>query len=560
MLRSLHIRNLAVIDALSVEFGPGFNVLSGETGAGKSIVFTALGLLLGDRADSGLVRAGEERAQISAEFSLAPDGRAMRWLNEQELGDADAPAQLLLRRQLQEGGQSRAFINGHPVNLRQLKELAECLVDIHGQHAHQLLLRGDEQRALVDDYGELHEPVAILAAQHARLLQIKQLLTASGGGGQEHAQRAELLRYQLEELDALAPDRAEFDALEAEFRSLDEVDALLLQAASASELLYAGNESLYDRSAAALSALQECARIDARFEAALAACEQAQISLKEAGQAAADVAESIEPDPSRLAEVSQRLDRYQDLARKHRCAPVELAEHWQSLQTELAALEAASGDLEALSEEQKQLRQAYDSNSLALSQQRQQVAKQLAAQIQDTLRPLGLPHAQFEIAVKHQPQASRSANGQDSVEYRISANPGQPAAALSKVASGGELARSSLAIQVVCLAHAPVPVLLFDEVDVGISGGIAEVVGRRLKQLAAQNQVFCVTHQPQVAALADQHFGVRKRVEKGATFTDVECLNQAQRVEELARMLGGLKITEQTVAHATEMLAAATSD
>ncbi|MGJ8670847.1 MAG: DNA repair protein RecN, partial [Oceanococcus sp.] len=304
----------------------------------------------------------------------------------------------------------------------------------------------------------------------------------------------------------------------------------------------------------ALQQLQQLCEIDPRFEAALKLCDQAQIDIKEAASLCEDLASDIDPDPQALQAVSQRLDSYQSQARKHRVQPEDLGTHWQQLQNELKHLESGEQDLQALKQQREALTQQYQELSLSLSKARQQAAKTLGTAISEAVRPLGLPHAACEIVVEWQSDAKRSPHGQDRIELRVAMNPGHQAAPLAKVASGGELARTSLAIQVVCLNQSPVPVLLFDEVDVGIGGGVAETVGRRLKDLAAGYQVFCVTHQPQVAALADTHFQVSKQVVSGQTQTEVHALTETNRIEELARMLGGVNITAQTRSHAQEML------
>ncbi len=553
-LTSLHIRDFAIISALDIDFAAGFTVFSGETGAGKSILFDALGLALGDRADSAAIRSGASRTEVTACFDLDQLPGVREWLSERELLDPDEPQELQLRRQLKSQGQGRAFINGTPSNLSLLRELSQQLIDIHGQHAHQSLLRAGEQRRLLDAYGGLDPQIQQLTELCRELQTIRRQRQQLSGGGEELRQRQELLRYQLEELDELQPEAADLEQLEADFRRQSEAENLLQQAATASNLLYAGDQSLYDQLQQALHALSEASEIDPRFSEALQLCEQAQISIKEAAQSSDALAADIDPDPETLAQLTRRLDSYQGLARKHRVSPADLPQHWQTLREELVALEGSAQSEEELRAREARLMKAYREAAQALSRARQKAATELAQAITETVRPLGLPHASCEIAVEHRPEASPQPAGLDQIEFRVAMNPGQPPAALAKVASGGELARTSLAIQVVCLDQSPVPVLLFDEVDVGIGGGVAEVVGRRLKQLAKRYQVFCVTHQPQVAALADTHFGVSKQVDKGQTETRITALTETARIEELARMLGGVRITAQTRSHAEEML------
>ncbi len=554
-LISLHIRDFAIIAELHIDFAAGFTVLSGETGAGKSILFDALGLALGDRADSSVVRSGASRSEVSAEFSLARLPEVRRWLEQQGLLDEDEPDHLLLRRRIHTEGQNRAFINGAPSKLAQLRELAELLVDIHGQHAHQSLLKPTEQRRLLDAYGGHDSALTALHDTFQAWQEVMRQLARLEGGDTDTAQRQDLLRYQLQEFDELEPQPEDFARLEADFRRQSEADKLLQQAATASNLLYAGENSLYDQLQTGIQALQHAAGIDPGFEAALHCCEQAQISLKEAAQISDDLAADIDPDPTALRQISQRLDEYHAMARKHRVSPEELADKGAQLRQELQALESAETDREALGVQRDRLLQEYRERSEALTRLRQASAEKLGEAISRTVRPLGLPHAQCEVRVEHRPELAPQSHGQDQIEFLVAMNPGQAAAPLGKVASGGELARTSLAIQVVCLNQSPVPVLLFDEVDVGIGGGVAEVVGRRLQELSAGYQVFCVTHQPQVAALADTHFAVSKAIDAGQTYARIDKLPQDRRVEELARMLGGVKITAQTRSHAQEMLA-----
>ncbi len=553
-LLSLHIRDFAIIHEIQVDFSTGFTVFSGETGAGKSILFDALGLVLGARADTAVVRDGAQRSDVSAIFDLSVNPAARAWLQEQGLDDPDDDdSELVIRRQIQASGQSRAFINGAPAKLGQLKALSEHLIDIHGQHAHQSLLKPAAQRHLLDNFAQLSNELATVREANAALNEIEQKLERLAQG-EDLSQRRELLRYQLNELDELEPSAEDFERLEHDFKIQAEAERLLHRAGRAHEQLYGGESSLYDQTQQVMQGLSEVSSFDPRFAEAHALCEQAQIQLKEAAGLCEDLVGEIEPDPQALQVLSERLDSYQNQARKHHTSPQALGELWQQMNVELEHLESSEQNLDQLNEHLKAARAEYDKASLDLSSKRQIGASKLAEAITTAVRPLGLAHARCEVAVAHNPQASPTAHGQDRIELRVAMNPGQSAGPLSKVASGGELARTSLAIQVVCLDQSPVPVLLFDEVDVGIGGAVAETVGRQLKALAAHYQVFCVTHQPQVAALADSHFQVSKQVENGQTRTAVDALNDESRIDELARMLGGVKITDQTRAHAQEML------
>lgn len=553
-LLSLHIRDFAIIHEIDVDFSAGFTVFSGETGAGKSILFDALGLVLGDRADSAVVRDGASRSEVSAIFAIGENVAAKAWLEEQGLDDPDeGNDELVIRRQIQTAGQSRAFINGAPAKLTQLKALSEHLLDIHGQHAHQSLLKPAAQRDLLDNFGRLNNELEAVRQASETLTELDQRIEQLSRGD-DLSQRRELLRYQLNELNELEPSAADFEQLEHDFRVQSEAEHLLQQAGHAHERLYSAENSLYDQVQSVLQGLAGVRDFDARFAEAQDLCSQAQIQIKEAAGLCEDLSGEIEPDPQALKALSQRLDSYQSQARKHHTTPEELGQHWQRLSAELAELESSEHDLDQLSERREAALQDYKQAADALSEQRHRVAKTLGDAITTAVRPLGLAHARCEIDVTSSASASHGPHGQDRIELRVAMNPGQSAGPLSKVASGGELARTSLAIQVVCLDQSPVPVLLFDEVDVGIGGGVAETVGRQLKALAAHYQVFCVTHQPQVAALADTHFQVSKHIQDGQTQTQVVALTPEARVDELARMLGGVKITDQTRAHAREML------
>ncbi len=557
MLRNLKIRNLAVIHDVTVSLNDGLTVLSGETGAGKSILIDALGLLLGDRADNQAIRAGAERAELAASFELARDSAAMDWLCERDLQDPDDPETLHLRRTLPREGQSKATINGSPVPVRQLRELGACLVEIHGQHEHQSLTLSARQRDILDGYGGHAAQRDELAGHCQRLAEIDQQIAELDALGDDGAQRSEFLRYQLQELEELAPAAGEFSELELEFRRLSRYDAVLADATAAVDGLYEADTNAHAQIAAALLRLQNAAACDPAFAEAAELCQQAEIAAQEAALAAQGALDRQDSDPERLAWLSQRLDTYQNLARKHRVAPGDLAEHADALTRELERLEHADAHLDRLRAQYQSALDDYRQAAATLSTLRQASAERLSQMVSDTLQPLGLPHARFQVSVKAQPERPPAALGSDEIGFLVTMNPGQPPAALAKVASGGELSRTSLALQVVCIDQSPVPVLLFDEVDAGIGGAVAEVVGRRLRDLGAHYQVLCVTHQPQVAAQAHAHLRVSKKVTTGQTFTVIETLDPDQRVAELARMLGGLEITEQTAAHAREMLALA---
>lgn len=554
MLRHLHIRQFAIVDELEIEFEPGMTVLTGETGAGKSILIDAIGLLLGDRADSESVRDGAKRAEITAEFDLADATQASAWLTERELTDEDEPGQCLIRRSIGADGRGRATINGSAVTVRDLKELGESLLDIHGQHAHQSLLKGTEQRDLLDDYGghlELRGQLAGVCQDH-RLAEER---LASLTGAEDHSQRMDFLRYQIAELEALKLGEDELIELEAEHRRLANSGRLLEDGQRALALLY-GEEggSSYDLISQAATLLGNLGELDEALNEIAQSADSARIQIQEAAGSLRNHLEAMDLDPARLDWVNNRLTAIHDLARKHHVPPEELPAHLLALREELNGLENAGEEIGKLESRLTELREQYGELASKLHKARNKTAKDLASRIQGIVRELGMPQAVFEIAVESLNDEALHTSGADRIEFRICANPGQTARPLSKVASGGELSRISLAIQVIAANSTQVPSLIFDEVDTGIGGGVAEIVGRQLKTLGATRQTLCVTHLPQVAAQASQQLFVSKEVVDGQTRTAIRTLENTERVEELARMLGGVEITEQTRAHAQEML------
>lgn len=560
MLHHLHIRQFAIIEELDIEFGPGMTVLSGETGAGKSILIDALGLLLGDRADSDSVRDGAKRAEISAEFGLQDAPQASAWLEERELSDEDEPLNCLIRRSISSDGRGRATVNGAPVTVRDLKELGESLLDIHGQHAHQSLLKGDEQRDLLDDFGKhmaLRQKIADVCKQHRDAL--KKLHDLSGSG-EDHARRLDYLRYQIQELDALAMGETELVELETEHKRLANAGRLLEDGQRALALLYGDDGgSGYDLTGQAAGLLQALGNVETAFSDIAETVESARIQIQEAANSLRHDLEGMDLDPARLDWVNNRLTAIHDLARKHHVNPEELPAHFESLKAELAQLDNAGEEIAALEQQCIDCRAQYQDLAAKLHKARNKTAKDLASRIQAIVRELGMPQAEFLIAVEAREDEELHSSGSDRIEFRICANPGQTARSLNKVASGGELSRISLAIQVIAADSTQVPSLIFDEVDSGIGGGVAEIVGRQLKTLGSSRQALCVTHLPQVAAQARQQLFVYKKVQDGNTRTAIRVLEGNDRIEELARMLGGVEITEQTRAHAEEMLLQAAS-
>lgn len=552
MLRHLHIRNFALVEHLELEFAPGMSVLSGETGAGKSILLDALGLTLGDRADSSVVRHGTERADISATFELGDIPAVHDWLKEHAL---DSEEECILRRTVNADGGSRAFINGQPVPLTSLRELGEQLVDIHGQHAHQSLLKRDLQRQLLDDFAGLGTEVLTLNGHYRQWRALHDELERLRQAQQEREARLELLRYQVDELEKLNLTADELAELDAEHGRLANATRLAEGSQQIAALLQDDEETsairLLERG---LSQLQELQGYDTRLTPACELLEGAIIQAKEGAGELRHYADNIDIDPQRLQEVEQRLGAIHDLSRKHRVDSSELPGLLLTLQEELGNLEASENRFGALEGEITALRKHYEKEADAISAKRNAAAQQLSQRVTANMQELGMGGGRFEIAVDQGDRDEPSPHGWDRIELLVTANPGQPLRPLAKVASGGELSRISLAIQVITAGSGGIPTLIFDEVDVGVGGGTAEIVGRQLRRLGSERQVLCVTHQPQVAAQGHHHFQIRKSSSKGATRTEVRPLNGEERVAEVARMSGGVEITEQTLSHAREMI------
>ncbi|MCR4465104.1 DNA repair protein RecN [Burkholderia sp. SCN-KJ] len=549
MLRHLSIRDFVIVAALDLEFDSGFTVFSGETGAGKSILIDALALALGERADASVVRAGCGRADITAEFT--PHDRVARWLDEHAF---DAEDTVMLRRVIDANGRSRAFINGTSATLAQLRELGEMLVDIHGQHAHQLLMRPDAQRELFDTHAGLAGDAANVARAWRVWRDATQAIDAAKAHERELQLEREKLAWQLAELDKLAPQPGEWDEVGSEHKRLSHSANLIAGVQGALNALSEADDAMLPQLGAIVSKLRSLADYDTGLGDALASLEPAEIQLQEAVYSLSHYAQRLDLDPARLAQVETRLDALHSTARKFRLPPDTLHEEHAARRAQLAALDAAA-DLGALEAAQAKAWEAYLADAKHLSTARAQAAKALGTAVTAGMQELSMAGGSFEVALV--PLADGGPHGLEQVEFRVAGHPGVPLRPLAKVASGGELARISLALAVIASAASPTPTLIFDEVDTGIGGGVAEVVGRLLHQLGRDRQVLCVTHLPQVAARGDHHFQVAKGAdERGGTVSSVVPLDKASRVEEVARMLGGLEITATTRKHAKEMLAA----
>ena len=550
MLRTLSIRDFVIVDALELEFHAGFTVLTGETGAGKSILIDALALALGERGDASVVRADCERADIVAEFDVERLPELVQWLRAAELeGD---PGSMLLRRVIDQGGRSRAFINGRPATLGQLREAGDWLVDIHGQHAHQSLLKADAQRTLLD----AHAGLAPLAAEVAGAYRHWQKLAQARSEYETHAAQRnaerEQLQWQARELEQLALQPGEWEAVQSEHTRLAHAAGLIEGVQAAIDGLSEADAACLPLLSAAGTRLEGLLAYDARLREALELIRSGEAQVQEAVYALRHYADRLELDPQRLAAVESRMEAIHGSARKFRLAPQELPQHLIQLQTRLAEIEIAS-NLEALARQEQQARAAYFDLAATLGAGRKKAAAKLAKEVTQAMQGLAMAGGKFEVALKPYPPEG-SVHGAEQVEFLVAVNPGMEARPLARVASGGELSRISLAIQVVTSKAALVPTLIFDEVDAGIGGGVAEIVGRQLQVLGRERQVLCVTHLPQVAAQADWQWSVSKFGAKGRAKTAVVALDQKGRVEELARMLGGTEITATTRKHAAEML------
>ena len=547
MLAQISISNYTIVSTLEMEFSPGMTVITGETGAGKSIMLDALGLCIGDRADPKTVRHGCEKAEIIAGFDITNIPQATAWLKDRDLHTGD---ECLLRRVVTADGRSRAYINGSVSTLQDCAELGTVLIDIHSQHAHQSLLRKTIQRELLDAYAG-HKPLMRTVEECASdWLRKRRELELLVGAKDEHSGRTQLLSYQVEELDALDLQKGELSALEAEQNLLANADQILTDAHQALEQA----EELDNGAQKALKLLSAEVHSTDAANSARGLLESAAIQLSEARLEIQQHIDSVKVDPERLGAVQRRLENIYDIARKHRVLPETLDSLHQSLREELQGLADGGERMTQLEQEMAELAQQYEADAARLGEKRRSAAKKLVKKTSALLTSLAMEGCQFEIALTPLKNADPHPHGREEIEFLISTNPGAPPRPLGKIVSGGELSRISLAIGVVTADTATVPSMVFDEVDVGIGGAVAEVVGKLLQTLAERSQVLCVTHLAQVAAQGTHHLQVTKNSSDKAVETALRNLDTEEKVEEIARMLGGVKITPQTLAHAREML------
>jgi len=553
MLHRLFIRDFVIVDRLELDFDAGFGALTGETGAGKSILIDALSLALGERADSSVVRTGCERAEVSAEFDVLADSQLAVWLGANDF-ESDG---CLLRRVVDNGGRSRGYINGAPATLGQLREAAEFLADIHGQHVHQSLLRADAQRALLDAHAGLTALACEVAEKYRIWHKLREARVHAERDASASVRERETLDWQVKELRSLAFEPAQWQDDNQEHSRLSHAASLIEGTEAALSAIEEGSGSnendvaLLPLLESMLVRLQGLSGYDAELNEPIDLLQSAQVQLQEASYALRRYQGKLELDPQRLAELEQRITAVLALARKHRLSPEDLPRQLEQLEARLDELSLLV-DASALAEREATAHKDYEAVAMRLSEGRARTAVELSQAVTAAMQQLAMAGGSFEITLEKLPEGV--AYGLESVEFLVSANAGQPLRPLAKVASGGELSRIGLAIQVIASQAGQVPTLIFDEVDVGIGGRVAEIVGRMLHELGQTRQVLCVTHLPQVAACADWQWSIAKEEQGGSTLSRVAPLDRAGRIDELARMLGGVKITETTRRHAAELL------
>lgn len=553
MLSQLTVHNFAVVKSLDIEFHNGMTAITGETGAGKSIALDALSLCLGSRADANWVRPGQEKAEISAVFTLAADSPAYQWLISNEF---DTDEDCVLRRVIQRDGRSKAWINGTPVPLSQQKSLAPLLVNIHGQHEHQLLLKEDHQLSLLDSYARHQHLLDKVQEDYRNWASVEKQYQHYQQQKEELEAQRQLLEYQVNELNEFALTDGEFEELDQKHKRLSNSKVLLEAGVFALNALYEGeHNNAAGLVQSASQRLEEAAEMDTALTPINQLLQQAKVHIEEAALELRQYQDDLELDPGELQIVEERLSTAINLAKKHQIPGAELSQQHKKLISELNSLEQAGEHAEQLDEERQQARKTYRDSAQKLSNSREQAAKELSQKISQSMHELNMPHGRFVIQVEHDASARATRLGTDQVDFLVTTNPGQPIQSLNKVASGGELSRISLAIQVMTATQKTVPTMMFDEVDVGVSGPTAAIVGSMLQKLGKTSQVICVTHLPQVAAKAHHQLQVSKTTDGAETETAVTALSNEQRVIELARLLGGDKVTDMAKANAKELLA-----
>jgi DNA repair protein RecN (Recombination protein N) len=551
MLLNLNIINLAVVKSLNLSLQKGMSVLTGETGAGKSILLTALGLALGDRADSDYVRPNAKRAEINLDFDLTDAPLAKQWLEDNDLNDEQ---QCFIRRIINQDGGSKAYINNRPVTLQSLKQLSCLLVEIHGQHTHLTLVEPEQQRLLLDTFANNQKLLDQVQHKYQTWKQTSSELNKLIKASTDQIEREDLLRYQLEELQQLDLENFNYSVLSEEHDKLANLGQILSEGQTQLDSLYQNEQqSVNQMLNHSISALSDLSQFSPEFDEISGILSEAQIHVEEASQQLRRYLDTQEVDPQRLTWLENQIGIIQDISRKHQTSPTQLPELALHLEQELNNISHSSERIEELSQTSQRLLTEYKGLGAQLSKNRNQNGQKLQKKTSETIKELGMPQGEFLVSVIYDSDETPKANGNDKIEFLVSANPGLPAKPLAKVASGGELSRISLAIQVTTSTDKTTPTMIFDEVDAGIGGGIAEIVGQKLRSLSNNRQVLCVTHLPQVASQAHQHLYVKKDQQQ-TTSSTVSLLDTNEQIEEIARMLGGVNITENTLAHAKEML------
>lgn len=552
MLTQLTVHNFAIVQQLDIELNSGMTTITGETGAGKSIAIDALSLCLGSRGEAAMVRPDCSKADISAQFNLDDNPLARQYLSEQDL---ELDSDCIIRRTISSEGRSRGYINGSAVPLAQLKALGQLLINIHGQHAHQGLIRQDNQLQLLDNYAGHKELLDQVKLSYRHWQSLNRELKKLQDEQQQNQAKLQLLEYQVEELDQFDLKPGEYEEIEQEHRRLANGEELQHNCHSLLQQLSDGDEfSIENAMQQAVSSMENLIDMDQQLSPLLEMMNDALIQLQESSTELRSYGENIELDPSRLAEVDERLSLAMQLGRKHNVLPQQLAEFHQQLRQELGQITGCDARIEAIQQQLLDAETQYYQAAQAVSHSRQKQADILAKLITKSMRKLGMEHGQLQIDVQQLSGQSITPMGQDQVDFLVSANPGQPLQPLNKVASGGELSRISLAIQVITAKKITTPTLIFDEVDVGISGPTAATVGKLLRELGRSTQVLCVTHLPQVAGCGHQQLQVEKQTDGKSTHTNMRPLNRPSRIKELARLLGGNSISDHTLANAEELL------
>lgn len=556
MLTQLVVENIALVDRLELEFAGGMSVITGETGAGKSIMLDALGLALGDRAESGLIAGTAAKAEVHARFDLTGNPAALAWLSERELAGDDT--ECILRRVVTRDGRSRGFINGAPATVADMRTFGDLLIDIHSQHEHQSLLKRDTHRRLLDEFGGLTPVAGEVRRLYDSYGSIRSSLADLTRAAAEQSSRLQLLNYQSAELEALATTEGEVDSLESEQQLLANAEAVLRACNEA--MLLCGDDDSADALGriARTIALLEGFDLDG-FRPIIEMLDSSRIQLEEALHDISRFTETVELDPGRLSDVESRLGDLYEIARKHRIRPAELPALQQRIDEELSSLGHVGDEIDELQQRLDAVRKDFFDRAQQLGRQRRKAARNLEALVTAQLGRLGMGGANFRVSFENKDELEPSAHGMEDIEFVVCTNPGQAPEPLHKVASGGELSRISLAIQVVTANTSHVPTLVFDEVDVGIGGAVAEVVGSLLRELGEKAQIVCVTHLPQVAAQGNQHFLVTKANDRKRAVTRIKRLSDEDKIMEIARMLGGIEITQQSMAHAKQMYESAQS-